>query len=193
MSNLHDGARKPRTWSEEEKQKLMEVYPHKTKEEILPMFPSHSYNAIMANANLLGLHKTKEIIGKQASQSCINKKLWESIKNAVPTKPEIRMMEIISRYNFPFKYVGDNSIIIYGLNPDFINSNGKKQIIEVFGRAFHDPNKSFLTVKPQRQEKIRKKIYASVGYNCFIFWDDEMKSLSDEDIANRINEFMGEK
>lgn len=69
MSNLHEGARKPRTWSLGEKQKLIERYPDSTKKELELLFPNHSYEAICANAHLLGRHKTEGVISKQKSSA----------------------------------------------------------------------------------------------------------------------------
>lgn len=108
-----------------------------------------------------------------------------------PSLPETRLIQIIEANNLPFIYVGDGSLIIRGLNPDFIESNGKKKIIEVFGRAFHDPSykHAFKKKIPYYQlEGGRKSIYAQLGFDCLIIWDDE---LNDEgEIVKRINRFM---
>ena len=50
-----------------------------------------------------------------------------------PTKPEKKLVGIKNECKLPYKYCGDGSVIIGGLNPDFINTNGEKKLIEVFG------------------------------------------------------------
>jgi hypothetical protein len=111
-----------------------------------------------------------------------------------PTKPEQRVIDIIGRFHLPYVFTGDGSIIIAGLSPDFINYNGAKKIIEVFGVAFHDPQRSFKHKVPlNQQEPYRRAIYSSFGFDCLILWDDELKKLSDNEIAHQIEEFTGVK
>ena len=90
-----------------------------------------------------------------------------------PTFPERQLIEIIEQNKFPYKYVGDGSFIIAGLNPDFINIDGKKNIIEVFGRIWHE---TLLREKDwNRSELGRLMIYNSYGFKTLILWDDELK------------------
>lgn len=95
-----------------------------------------------------------------------------------PTKPERIVNDILERY-FPneFKYNGDFSqgIMIAGLIPDFVNVNGRKQVIEVFGRRFHDPNVAKWEIKWCRTEVGRIMTYNSVGFDCLIIWEHELK------------------
>jgi len=107
-----------------------------------------------------------------------------------PNKPEQRVIDIIIKYKLPYSYTGGGSVILLGLNPDFVNCNGAKKIIEVFGIVYHNPDKTFLPQVPLiQQEPYRKALYASLGFDCLVLWDDEMKKLSDEEIMERIKEF----
>jgi len=107
-----------------------------------------------------------------------------------PTKPEQRIIDITQEYNLPYQYTGDGLVILFGLNPDFMNSNGAKKIIEIFGVAFHDPSITFRAEVPLiQQEEYRKAIFASLGFDCLVLWDKEMERLSDEEIAQRIRRF----
>lgn len=54
-----------------------------------------------------------------------------------PTRLELRIMAVIEEHNLPFRYVGDGQVWIAGKCPDFINTNGKKQVIEVLGDYWH--------------------------------------------------------
>lgn len=112
-----------------------------------------------------------------------------------PTKPEARIINILNKFGISeYKYVGDGAVKLAGLYPDFINVNGAKKIIEVFGRVYHDPTKSYgRMLRPSSQEPYRKAIYASLGFDCLVLWDDEMEKLSDEEIADIIRDFTKSK
>ena len=115
----------------------------------------------------------------------------KKLKNLLikPTNPEKKVMKLIERYNFPFRYVGNGSFMIDILNPDFIHNNGEKKVIEVFGRVFHDPEKSFFPVDWKRQYFGRISYFAQFGYDCLILWDDELKD--EAEVVERIRDFAG--
>lgn len=102
-----------------------------------------------------------------------------------PTEPERAVIELIRKYNLPFRYTGDGEVVIDGLNPDFIHNNGKNKVIEVFGRVFHDPEESFFDVRWSHQYWGRILEYKKRGYDCLILWEDEAK----EKMLERIKEF----
>lgn len=107
-----------------------------------------------------------------------------------PTKPEQRLIEVISKDRLPYLFCGDGSVYLFGLYPDYINTNGAKKVIEVFGTPFHNPEATFLPEIPlSRQEKYRKALYASLGFDCLILWDNELNKLTDKEIADRIRKF----
>ena len=54
-----------------------------------------------------------------------------------PTRPEKKMIDIIKRNNLEYEYVGNGKVWLNGVNPDFININGKKIVIEVWGDYIH--------------------------------------------------------
>lgn len=109
--------------------------------------------------------------------------------NIRPTRPERQIMEIIKNNNLPFKYVGDGQIIIGNLNPDFIHSEGKRKVIEVFGRVYHDPEAAFFKVLPSAKEETRIERLKKEGYDCLVLWDDEIEEAS---VLNQISDFMGD-
>lgn len=122
------------------------------------------------------LNKNPELIKKRLAALC--KK---------PTKPERQLMKIIQEYRLPYKYVGDGSLIIEGLNPDFININGKKNIIEVFGRVWHE---TLLKDKDwKRSELGRIMIFNSYGFKTLIIWENELKD--EEKVVRKIKRFTG--
>lgn len=98
--------------------------------------------------------------------------------NVQPNKKEIQLDKIL-RIVLPgqYKYVGDGQIIIEGKNPDFINCNGHKKIIELFGDYFHDVS----------EIEGRKNHFSKYGYETLIIWEHELKN--EKDLIEKIKEF----
>lgn len=92
-----------------------------------------------------------------------------------PTKPEQRLIEIIKKYNLPYRYTGDGDVMIGRKNPDFFNTNGNKVVIEVFGVAFHSPLFTFRKNMPYHQMyEGTIEHYKKYGLKCIIFWDRDI-------------------
>lgn len=98
-----------------------------------------------------------------------------------PNQHEIVIQEILDKlYPNEWKFVGNGMVIINGLNPDFVNINGKKMIIEYFGRPWHKP----------QDEKFKIKMYAEFGWKTLIIWSDEFGSrVKEEVIKEKVDEF----
>lgn len=73
--------------------------------------------------------------------------------------------------HFPneWKYNGcrNHNVVINGKIPDFININGKKEVIEVFGRYWHKEDE----VEPLKSH------YSKFGFNCIVIWENECNNL----------------
>ena len=98
--------------------------------------------------------------------------------NIRPNKVERKLLELLNHNNFPFKYVGDGSFLIELKCPDFVNIDGKKQVIELFGDYWHqgeDP-----------QDRI--DLFAEYGFSTLIIWEHELSNP--ENILARIREFI---
>lgn len=105
-----------------------------------------------------------------------------------PNKSEIKLNDIIQKLKVPYKYVGNGEIWIAGKNPDFININGQKKIIELFGEPWHDKNRSYFGKLSYTQtEQGRKEIFAQYGYDTLIIWSKELKNI--EMIKQKILDF----
>ena len=87
-----------------------------------------------------------------------------------PTKPEIELQNILNEL-FPgeYKYVGNGEVFINGKNPDFINCNGKKKIIEMFGNYWH---------KGQDPQS-RINIFKPYGYETLVIWENDLKNYKE--------------
>jgi len=94
-----------------------------------------------------------------------------------PNKAEKRLSSILQSVAPDFKYVGDGSLVIGGLCPDF--SNGDHKLIELFGDYWHKGE------DPQKRIDYFKKF----GYDTLVVWECELKEIND--LISKIIEFMG--
>ena len=101
------------------------------------------------------------------------------------TKPEMIFLNICEELDLPFRYVGDGSLWVGGLNPDFISSNNAI-IVEIYGEYWHKIKPNLRCVgKP----KVRWMIYRRLGYKSVSFWDYELKN-KEEAINIVLNKLM---
>jgi len=84
-----------------------------------------------------------------------------------PNKPEFHLLSLLDTH-FPneFKYVGNGKVIIEGRCPDFININGKKQVIELLGTYWHSLFDGASRIEHYRQ----------YGFQCLVVWEDELNN-----------------
>ena len=93
------------------------------------------------------------------------KAMWSSCCRH-PNKSEMKLEEILNRV-LPnqYKYTGNGSFLVYGYSPDFVNCNGQKKVLELYGDYWHrndDP-------------KERINTFQSFGYDCLVIWERELK------------------
>ena len=128
------------------------------------------------------------------------KKLWQNseykekqvkaILNGLrkkPTKPEIKLNNLL-QITFPneYKYTGNGKVIIGGLNPDFMNINGKKKLIELFGDYWHN-SKRRKNMSYHQTEEGRINHFKKYGFNCLIIWEHQLKD--EDNVINKIKGF----
>lgn len=89
-----------------------------------------------------------------------------------------------SYYPGEWRYNGDGRVIIVAgkCMPDFVNVNGKKCVIELFGTHWHD--------KPD--EFRRKRLLKKYGYDTLIIWERDLY-YKREALLKRLRKFMGER
>jgi glutamate synthase domain-containing protein 2 len=132
----------------------------------------------------------------------ITKKHWENPEykdrvlkamslsiQATPNVPENIVLSVLNDY-FPkeWGYTGNGSFIIGGKIPDFVNKNGYKYIIEVFGDYWHDPKQN-KSIKHHQTAKGTIKIFSNFGFKTLILWEHEVKSLPKSELAEKIKTF----
>jgi hypothetical protein len=147
-------ALKGRHLSEETKRKLSER--HKGKR------PTEETRRKMSEG-----HKGNKTIIETYKRGCFNRR---------PNNPEKKFIAICTTYNLPFKYVGDGKFWIENVNPDFIESNGKKLAVEIYGDYWH--------TTPKAIEKNRQRVATleKYGWQLLVLWEHEINQLSEKEI-----------
>ena len=145
-----------------------------------------------------GIHLSEETRRRQSiakkgvpnpKMSKIMKEFWQDSEfirkrmrahHLTPNKSELSLNSTLQNY-FPnqFRYVGNGEVIIGRRCPDFINVNGRKQIIELFGNYWH--RKLFAEA-----EKINH--YKKYGFDCLVIWENELKN--NKRVISKIKRFM---
>lgn len=105
---------------------------------------------------------------------------WIRAAGLQPNKEE-QLLDNILQEHFPgqWRYVGKGDFSIGGKIPDFINVNGKKQLIELFGEWWHKA-----TDAPKRVNQ-----FAQFGFNTLIIWASELKS--ENLVVDKVRSFSG--
>jgi hypothetical protein len=104
--------------------------------------------------------------GRQMSEVWL-KKIYKGL-SVKPNYSE-KIIDGMLQKLFPgeYKFVGDWQVWIGGKNPDFINVNGQKKIVEFFGHRWHKPE----------DEEIRKAHFKQYGFDTLIIWGNELKNV----------------
>jgi G:T-mismatch repair DNA endonuclease (very short patch repair protein) len=96
-----------------------------------------------------------------------------------PNKLESSFCSLLNtRFPKEWKYVGDGKVIIGGKCPDFINVNGQKKIIELFGDYWHKG----------QNPKDRIDMFKPYGYKTLVVWEKEFKDSSL--VMKKVEKFM---
>ena len=114
--------------------------------------------------------------GKFCSHSCARK--GQKPFSQHHTKPELIFEEICKKYNLPFKYTGDGSFWIgekgeKQLNPDFIETNGKKVCIEIMGIYWHTRLLN-QNLREDALQTYREKHYRKYKWMPVFIWDTDL-------------------
>ena len=106
-----------------------------------------------------------------------------SLASKRPNIIEKQLLEILNE-KFPsqWKYSGNGQIVIGGCVPDFVNINGKKQVIELFGDYWHSFNPF--------DEAQKVNHYKEYGYNCLVIWENEL--CNRQKLYSKLKEFINQ-
>ena len=105
-----------------------------------------------------------------------------------PNRPERKLRNGLNKM-FPgeYKFVGDGQTFIGGKSPDFINVNGQKKIIEMFGDYWHSKKVNGRTKIQEENQRI--KHFAKYGFRTLIIWECELKNI--KELKKKLVEFQG--
>jgi hypothetical protein len=144
--------------------------------------------------SFFGKHHTKDTKDKIAE---IQRKQWESEeyiqnwmegKNRYPNKLESVVYEILQKLQpNEWKYNGnfEEGVMLGGMIPDFINVNGVKRVIEVFGDYWHSDE--VINGRWKRSEFGRKAVYSQLGYDCVVLWENRITMEGIDYITEEMN------
>ncbi len=119
------------------------------------------------------------LVGEERNERIKKQRLACNIR---PTKPETTLQRLLdSKFPGDWKYVGDGSFIIAGKNPDFININGKKLIVELFGDYWHQGE----------DPADRIAVFTPYGFRTLVVWEHELKNLLA--VGSKISRFISHK
>jgi len=114
------------------------------------------------------LEYRKLVVGNVMKACCIK-----------PNRKEKFLINLIDEHGLPFKYVGDGQFILGGCCPDFLNHDGKKQLIELFGDYWHNKG----------DEEKRVALFKQYGFDTLVIWEHELCYPSE--VITKIKSFAG--
>lgn len=115
--------------------------------------------------------KVKDKISESSKKRWENpeyaKKVLKSFRNS-PNKAEQKLNKIINDIlPTEYKFVGDGEFILGGKCPDFLNINGKKKLIELYGNYWHQND----------NPKDRIDYFKKFGFETLIIWENELNNV----------------
>ena len=141
-------------------------------------------------------------IGKKICSSCSGKNRWKKKnwrrktlrasflgRQTKPNKPETLLNNLLQRI-LPKEYeinVKGKVMVLGGKVPDFINCNGQKKVIELYGDFWHSNKWVKKRGCYEDTEKGRIKYFKKLGWDTLIIWEHELENL--EKVIAKVMEF----
>lgn len=132
--------------------------------------------------------QAKEKIGKASRE---RKAIIKALigKYSKPNSAEAHLLDILTRhFQKQWRFTGDGQLIISGLIPDFVNTNGKKAVIELYGAYWHSGNR---LSSWNRTELGRIMAYNALGFRCLVIWEHELKD--ERAVVGKVEQFMAQR
>jgi len=115
--------------------------------------------------------KFAEVSKRRWQNPCYKEKTVKAIMKAICKSPnnseQSLNMYLTKILPNEYQFVGNGQFILGGKCPDFINMNGQKKIIELYGEHWHDAH--------EEQERI--EYFKHFGYSSLIIWTKELTEL----------------
>jgi very-short-patch-repair endonuclease len=108
-------------------------------------------------------------------------------KRPKPNNSERALKKLLDK-NFPgeFRLNVKGQVTVGGKIPDFVNVNGKKALVELFGVHWHS-----VIPKQTREEaeRVRKNCFRKWGFKTLVVWDDVLRE-NPEIVLKRLKSFL---
>lgn len=147
-----------------------------------PYFGKHRSEAVKKKISDANKGEKGYWYGKHLSEETKQKKREARKRQRMPThhtKPELVFEDICKQNNINFHYVGDGQLWIgkkggRQLNPDFIEANGKKICVEIFGDYWHSPliNRN---MNEYGTLEYRRQHYRRYKWQSIFLWETDLK------------------
>jgi len=123
----------------------------------------------------------------KTSRIKILKSQWKGLK-VTPNKLEKLLITFLNKlYPNEYKFVGDGTLLVDGLCPDFVDNSNTK-IIELYGCYWHKCDKCGFG-EGRALDRKRLRTYKKYGYETLIIWEHELKDL--EKVKRKIKAYNG--
>lgn len=122
-------------------------------------------------------NRKKSLEGSYKGFLVLTKQLQRYIREGLPNPSECLLKQILEE-SCPGEYrYNDGWFMLDHKLPDFVNVNGKKKLVELFGERYHRP------------EEVEKRIsnFAKYGWDTLIIWAKELKER--EKVLQRVRVF----
>jgi G:T-mismatch repair DNA endonuclease (very short patch repair protein) len=93
----------------------------------------------------------------------------------LPNKPEQKLIDFFKEQNLPYRYTGDGSFSIGNKVPDFVNINGEKKAVDLFGDYWHNPDVRANLGKSPESEEDRIAKFKEYGWDLVVIWEHTLK------------------
>jgi len=122
---------------------------------------------------------SKRMTKKWRDNNYVQKQMYA--RNVMPNKTELFLDKFLGNLlPSEYKFVGDGQFILAGKCPDFVNINGQKKIVELYGDYWHKND------NPQD----RINLFKQFGYETLVIWEHELKEL--DSLTAKISNFNSE-
>lgn len=122
--------------------------------------------------NLIYANKISCSMKKKWREPGYKKRTVQKILEASHVCPNYseKFLNTILQVTIPEEYffVGDGQFILGGKCPDFLNINGKKKLIELFGEHWHE----------KKEERKRIEYFKKFGFDTLIIWGNELLNIN---------------
>ena len=149
--------------SEEHKRKISIANSGKKRSE------EHKRKLSVSHIGIIPSEKTKIKLSKTGIkkwQDPIFQKKQYKARAIRPNKPETILLNLLNDlFLNEYKYVGDFQFFLGGRNPDFMNINGQKKLIELYGDYWHKNDNP--------QDRIDH--FKQYGFDTLVIWECELK------------------